>query len=129
VAVDLGALPGMLSSPPHQPALFAAAFVACSLAIAALVLRRRRPGALATLAFAAAGAVLLCLVMLFDLAGQGSDLRLAFDVWRSPQLAAVREAVRELRLLALAMLVPVLLAGAAGILAFARGTRPSESLG
>ena len=127
VAVALDALPAMLTSPPQRPALLAAAGLACVFAAAAALLRRRRPEALTLLAFAAAGAELVCIILLFDLASRGVDLGLAYKAWQSPRADLVRAADRELRLCALALLVPLLLAGAAGILAFARRRELSVS--
>ncbi len=127
MAVALGADPGMLSSPPHRPALLAAASLACGLSAAAVLLRRRRPAVLTLLAIAAAGAELLCIILLFELAGRGVDLGLAYKAWQSPQAELVRAADRELRLCALALLMPLVLAGSAGILAFARRRELSVS--
>jgi hypothetical protein len=127
VAAAFGVSPAEVASPVQRPALLIAVAVIIALAVAGVLLWRRRPQALSALAFLTAGVELLCLVALFDLADRGADLGRVYKVWHSTSVAVVRHADRDLRLLALALADPIWLAAIAGLVSFARRSRPSES--
>jgi hypothetical protein len=127
VATAFGVSPDALASPIQRPALLMATAVVVAFAVAGVLLWRRRPQALTTIAFLMAGVELLCLVALFDLANRGADLGRVYKVWRSGYVAIVRHADRDLRFIAMALLIAIFLAAAAGVLTFARRSRASES--
>ena len=94
-------------------------------AAAALLLRRRHPGSLTVLAFLIAGAELLSLIAVWGLASDGAGLVAVWRIWQPAQALQARPPEHDLKLLALGLLVPILLAGAAGAMDFGlRQARP-----
>ena len=125
LAARLGASPEALASPQQRIAVLTAAGLIIALTATALLLRRRHPGSLTVLAFLIAGAELLSLIAVWGLASDGAGLVAVWRIWHPAQALQARPPEHDLKLLALGLLVPILLAGAAGAMDFGlRQARP-----